>query len=304
MGQLAQLVQSIWFTPRGSGVRIPHCPQKSTPLSGFFFEKSQMIETIGYFLTIAIGIVLGLLGGGGSILAVPLLVYFFDIETQLATTYSLFIVGISAVFGVSQAVAKKTIHIKSALIFAIPSIFSLLIVRKIVLPKIPNSFILINEFVILKNTLLITIFAILMIVSATFMIRKKTIESNMDRLISYQKLSVIGFCVGNIIGLLGAGGGFLIVPALVFFAKLDMKQAVATSLLIIAINSLIGFGSDIVTHVPIDFRLLSKLAALAILGMFIGSAVAKKISSAQLKPIFGWFVLLMGIAIVAKEFFK
>jgi hypothetical protein len=116
-------------------------------------------------------------------------------------------------------------------------------------------------------------------------------------------LSIIGLFVGFIIGFLGAGGGFLIIPTLLFFGNLAMKQAVGTSIFIIFINSLIGFGGDLLGGVALNYHLLLLISAMAIIGLFIGMQLSKKITSAKLKPIFGWFVLIMGLIIIIKEIF-
>ena len=114
---------------------------------------------------------------------------------------------------------------------------------------------------------------------------------------------VIGAIVGTITGFLGAGGGFLIIPALLFFAKMQMKQAVGTSLLIIGFNSLLGFLGDVINGVEMDYIFLLSIAFIAGIGIFIGTFLSKKMDGAQLKPVFGWFVLVMGIYIIAKELF-
>lgn len=260
------------------------------------------MEYLGYLASIIIGLSLGMIGGGGSVLSVPILVYLFKINPEQATSYSLFIVGITAMLGSYNHYRLGNLKIKSALYFAIPSIISLLFVRKIVLPKIPATLFMLNDFEVTKNFLIMAVFAVLMIATSVSMIKK----SNLDRFIhhiSFLRLSLIGLLVGLLTGFLGAGGGFLIIPALLFFANLPMKQAIGTSLFIIFINSLIGFSSDMLSGVDINFKLLFTISAVAIAGMFLGAWLSKKIDGAKLKPAFGWFVLLMGLYIIAKEIF-
>lgn len=259
------------------------------------------MEIIGYIASIFIGLILGLVGGGGSILTVPLLVYLFKINAQLATTYSLFIVGLTAIYGVCSNYKSKNLHLRSALIFAIPSVFSLLLIRKIILSKIPNSFLILNQFTVYKNSFILVIFAMLMLSSAAIMIKKSDVSKQFRNQKNNYKLAIIGFLVGVLIGFLGAGGGFIIIPALLFFAKLDIKQAIGTSLLIIAINSSLGFMSDIIDGIVVDFVFLTKIVALSVVGMMIGTALSQKIDGKLLKPIFGWFVLCMGLYIIGKE---
>lgn len=260
------------------------------------------MEYFGYFASIIIGLSLGLIGGGGSILAVPILVYLFKVHPEQATSYSLFIVGITSMIGSYSHYRLGSLKIKSALVFALPSILSLLLVRKMILPIIPDTILTIADFDITKNFLIMVVFAILMIATSVSMIKKsKKIEQ--AKQINFPVLAVIGFLVGLIIGFLGAGGGFLIIPALLFFANLPMKQAVGTSLFIIFINSLIGFSGDLLGGLKLDLTLLLCISAMAMVGLYIGTKLSKKIDGAKLKPAFGWFVLVMGLYIIAKEIF-
>ncbi|MEZ7515331.1 sulfite exporter TauE/SafE family protein [Flavobacterium frigidarium] len=260
------------------------------------------MEILGYLASIIIGLSLGLIGGGGSILAVPILVYLFNVHPEQATSYSLFIVGFTAMIGSYSHYKLGNLKIKSALVFAIPSIISLLFVRKMVLHLIPDSLFFIESFEVTKNLLIMVVFAFLMIATSISMIKKnKSIKECTE--VNYKMLAIVGFLVGLIIGFLGAGGGFLIIPALLFFADLPMKQAVGTSLFIIFINSLIGFGGDVLGGVPLDYKLLFIISIMAIVGLLIGTQLSKKIDGAKLKPAFGWFVLVMGIYIITKEIF-
>jgi uncharacterized membrane protein YfcA len=258
------------------------------------------MEYIGYLASMIIGLSLGLIGGGGSILAVPVLVYLFKINPEQATSYSLFIVGFTAMIGSFSHYKLGNLKIRSALFFAIPSILSLLLIRKIILPLLPDTLFSVNNFDVTKNLLIMIVFAFLMIATSVSMIRKsKKIKEAKE--INFLILTIIGLFVGLIIGFLGAGGGFLIIPALLFFANLPMKQAVGTSLFIIFINSLIGFGSDLIGGIELNYKLLFIISAMSLLGLVIGTQVSKKIDGAKLKPVFGWFVLLMGIYIIVTE---
>lgn len=258
------------------------------------------MEIIGYFSSILIGISLGLIGGGGSILSVPILVYLFQIEPQLASSYSLCIVGITACIGSLKHYKLGNLEFKSAIYFAIPSVVSLLIIRKFVVPIIPKHICNIGTFSVSSNILFMVIFAILMMAASLSMIRKTkpVLSTNQQQ---YRRLFFMGIYVGCVSGFLGAGGGFLIIPALVLFAGLPMKKAIGTSLLIIFINSIIGFTGDIINGVHINYLFLGTITAIAILGMWIGTYLSTKIDGAKLKPAFGWFLLCMGIYIVLKE---
>ncbi len=260
------------------------------------------MEYFGYLASIIIGLSLGLIGGGGSILTIPILVYLFQIDPELATTYSLFIVGITSLLGCISHYKMGNLQLKSALYFAIPSVFSILIIREVIFPQIATTLFTIATYQVSKNDLIMIVFSILMMAAAIAMIRKsKPIPEGLKT--NYIQLGFIGFVVGIVTGFLGAGGGFLIIPALLFFANLPMKQAVGTSLLIIFINSSIGFAGDLYIGTAIDYRLLLVIAAMAFVGMLIGIQISKKINGAQLKPIFGWFVLIMGMYIITRELF-
>jgi len=258
------------------------------------------MEYIGYFASVLIGITLGLIGGGGSILTIPILVYLFQVNPKLATTYSLFIVGFTASIGAVSHYRMGNIKLKSAVLFAIPSLITIILVRKIILPLVPEIIFSGTSFILTKDIFIMAFFAILMIAASYSMI-KKSKDVAISALTNPLKVIIIGAVVGIITGFLGAGGGFLIIPALLFFTGINMKQAVGTSLLIIAINSLFGFLGDIVNGVVIDYTFLFTTAAFAAMGIFIGTMLSKKIDGTKLKPAFGWFILVMGIYIITKE---
>lgn len=260
------------------------------------------MEYLGYFASIIIGLSLGLVGGGGSILTIPILVYLFKIDPELATSYSLFIVGITAASGCVSHYRMGNLQLKSALYFAIPSIFSILIIREVIFPQIAETLFSIASYKVSKSFLIMVVFSVLMMIASISMIRTKTIQIQGSKT-NYPQLAIIGFFIGIITGFLGAGGGFLIIPALLFFARLPMKQAIGTSLLIIFINSSIGFAGDLYIETPIDYPFLLTISGIAFVGMLIGTQISKQIDGSKLKPIFGWFVLIMGIYIITKEIF-
>lgn len=258
---------------------------------------------MGYLASIFIGIALGLIGGGGSILTVPVLVYLFSVDAVLATAYSLFIVGTTSVVGSFSYFKKGLVNIKTAVVFGIPSIASVFLTRAFIVPAIPQEIFSIGNFTVTKSILLMLLFAVLMIFASYSMIKKDkpvTEETPQKQKFNYPLILVEGTVVGILTGLVGAGGGFLIIPALVVLSKLPMKEAVGTSLVIIAAKSLIGFFGES-SETAIDYIFLAKVTAFAIVGIFIGMALSKRINGAKLKPAFGWFVLVMGIYIIIKE---
>lgn len=263
------------------------------------------MEIFGYLASLIIGISLGLIGGGGSILTVPVLVYLFGVNPVTATAYSLFIVGSTSLVGTYPKYKSGEVNLKTAIIFGIPSIAAVYATRAFIVPAIPKEVFTIGSFVVTKSLLMMILFAVLMVFASVSMIRNKKSNSSNDaseQSFNYPMILLEGAVVGVLTGLVGAGGGFLIIPALVLLSKLPMKQAVGTSLLIIAAKSLIGFTGDLGKQ-TMDWTLLLSVTALAIAGIFIGNILSKKISADGLKKGFGWFVLVMGIYIIIKELF-
>lgn len=261
------------------------------------------MEIAGYIISLVIGILLGLTGSGGSILTVPVLVYLFRIQPVIATAYSLFIVGSTSLVGSFAKYKGGDINFKTAIIFGIPSILTVFITRAFIVPAIPDEIFSIGSFLVTKSILMMVLFAVLMLFASVSMIRNKikpVAVVNDQKKFKYPLILLEGTAVGIISGLVGAGGGFLIIPALILLSRLPMKQAVGTSLVIIAANSLIGFTGDL-GKAEINWAFLLSITGLAIAGIFIGNMISKKISGNDLKKAFGWFVLAMGIFIIIRE---
>lgn len=258
------------------------------------------MEILGYLSAVLIGISLGLIGGGGSILTIPILVYLFKINPENATSYSLFIVGTTSLLGTYKHYNLGNLQFKPSLYFGIPSVVSLLLTRKFILPNLPSKILEIDEFAVTKDILIMVVFSILMIFAAVSMIKKHPETANKE--VNFSWLIFLGLVIGVITGFLGAGGGFLIIPALVLFGNLSMKQAIGSSLFIIFINSTLGFLGDVLNGIIIEYTFLLSITIIACVGMLIGTKISKKIDGKKLKPAFGWFVLFMGIYIISKEF--
>ena len=264
------------------------------------------MEYIGYLSAICVGIVLGLLGGGGSILSLPILVYLFNIEPALAGAYSLFIVGITSLAGTIPKYKQQLVHLKASLVFGLPSIVSIFLTRWFVVPSIPNEIahiswpLDVDGLIVTKRIVLLGLFALLMVLASVPMIRGKRDIASHNRRFRTVLVILEGILIGFLTGLVGAGGGFLIIPALVFLTGLQFKTAVGTSLAIISVNSMAGFLGDAMNH-EMDWTFLLVFSALSILGVLIGNHYSRKISGIRLRMAFGWFTLITGIYILVKE---
>jgi uncharacterized membrane protein YfcA len=260
------------------------------------------MEIAGYIAAALIGISLGLIGGGGSILTMPVLVYLFRISPSLATSYSLFVVGSTSLVGAFNNYKKGLVSIKTALLFGLSSIATVFLTRKFLIPSLPKEFV-IGSITITESFLIMCLFAVLMVFASVSMIKSKEKEKRdaiSENKINFYKLFLYGVAIGIVTGLLGAGGGFLLIPTLVLLGHIPMKEAIGTSLLIIALNSLVGFTGDI-GHFQFDWLFLFTITTIAVAGIFAGGYLGKKISGEKLKKAFGWFVLAMGIYIIIKE---
>ncbi|WP_353780198.1 TSUP family transporter [Winogradskyella sp. 3972H.M.0a.05] len=263
-------------------------------------------ELLGYFGALIVGLVLGLIGGGGSILTVPILVYFLGLNPVVATAYSLFVVGTTSLFGSLQNLRKRMVDVKTAVIFAIPSFIAVYATRRWIVPAIPEELFSVSNFMVTKNIFIMVLFAIIMLLASLSMIfSKSNVNEDPNQSIDYNYplIAIEGAVVGVLTGLVGAGGGFLIIPALVLLAKLPMKKAVGTSLLIVTVKSLIGFLGDI-QLLTIDWNFLLLFTSISIVGILLGVYLSKFIPGKKLKKGFGWFTLIMAFYILYKELFS
>jgi uncharacterized membrane protein YfcA len=267
----------------------------------FYISNYKSLEVLGYFGALLIGIILGITGGGGSILTVPTLVYILNYNPIIATAYSLFIVGTTSSIGTIQNFKKGLVVPKKAFQFAVPSLIGVYLTRKFIVPSIPDVVFYFGSLKLSKDTFLMILFAVVMLIAAYSMLKNNKKNELIE--ITTKSITVVIiqlFFVGVLIGLIGAGGGFLIIPALLNFAQLPIKKAIGTSLLIIAINSLIGFIGD-VQNTIIDWTFLLIFTTISVAGIFIGLYIQKFINEKMLKKLFGVFVLIMAIFILYKE---
>ncbi|SFN38694.1 hypothetical protein SAMN04487989_10193 [Bizionia echini] len=263
-----------------------------------------ILEFFGYLSALLIGIVLGLIGGGGSILAVPVLAYLFLVNEKVATAYSLFIVGVSALVGGLKQHKKGLVDWRTAFVFGIPAIIGISLVRHFVIPALPEIITTIGTFQITRRMVMFGLFSILMIPAAFSMLKDRKIKPEKRNVsYNYPLILIEGLLIGGITGMIGAGGGFLIIPALVLLANVDIKIAVATSLIIIAMNALSGFFLGDALTMTIDWQFLLSFTAISLVGIYIGSYLSNFIDGKKLKKGFGYFVFVMAIFIFYMEFF-
>lgn len=265
-----------------------------------------MTEALGYFFAVFIGIILGLIGGGGSILAVPVFTYLFMIDEKLATGYSLFVVGCSALVGSLKQLQKGNLDFRIALVFGLPAILSVTAVRLFLMPIIPEELFIIGHVVISRRMVILGGFAVLMIPAGLSMLKipKKNIRKRGTKTKphSYALILIGGMLIGSITGLVGAGGGFLIIPALMFFTNIDVKIAIGTSLAIVTLKSLIGFLFGDALVMNIDWTFLLPFTCLAIFGIFIGTQLGSYFDNLKLRNFFGYFIFAMAGFIIFMEF--
>lgn len=263
-----------------------------------------MLTLFGYVLALLMGFTLGLIGAGGSILTVPILVYFFRVPVVTATGYSLLVVGSAALLGAYRYWRRGQVDFISASLFTLPAMLSVLITRTFIVPSLPLVIDL-GFFLLSKDTLILVLFSLLMLLASVFMLRPQNVQDLLKPkahdTMRLPKLVLGSAGIGLLTGLVGAGGGFLIIPTLIGLFRLTVKQAIGTSLAIIAVNSLVGFKGDIAAGIAIDWSLLGVFLLLTLLGMLAGTSFASKLDASRLRSIFGWFVMLVAIIMLGEQ---
>lgn len=272
-----------------------------------------MTEIFGYVGILLAGVSLGLIGGGGSILVVPIFVYLFALPPAVSTAYSLFVVGCASLIGALRYARTRDVDYQIAALFAVPGLLGVYFSRHYIVPALPETLLTFAHFTLTKNMLIMTVFAGVMLLAgramilrgkavAAIVVSKEPVASVQSRRPDLRSILPKAFGVGLLTGFVGAGGGFLIIPALVIFAKLPMRRAVGTSLAIITVNSLIGFLGDASTKNAMNWTLLLSVASIAGAGILIGTSLSHKIPGKKLEPAFGWFVLIIASYILLRQF--
>jgi uncharacterized protein len=255
-------------------------------------------------ISISIGMSLGLIGAGGSILTIPALVYILKIDPLTSSVYSMFIVGTSSLVGGIKSFSKNLVDFRIVTLFGFPSLVGVLIARNIIYPSIPAQLHPINNFTVSKSGLFMFCISVIMF----YVGLKMLIKSEKDQIHEKFKdsksllLPLQGLFIGTLTALLGIGGGFLIVPALFFWTNLPMKKTVGTTLVIIAINALVSFLNSY-SKTILNWHFLLLFSAGSMIGMFLGIKTREVITGIHLTKMFGWLVLGISLFIVYKEFF-
>ncbi|HPQ07705.1 MAG TPA: sulfite exporter TauE/SafE family protein [Bacteroidia bacterium] len=266
------------------------------------------MEVIGYILAVFIGIVLGLFGSGGAIISFPVLVYFMGISPELAGNYTLLIVGISALVGTIKQLKEKTLDIKVAISFSIPLLLSFFITKKIILPAIPSKILETNALTFTKDNLIMSLFVITLSVIIYKMLNKDSNEQS-SHTTSIQstfnlKYLIQSFLVGFLSASIGAGGGFIIVPALMSIYKLPIKNATSTSLFVITINAFIGTLLNIHHFQSEHITMIVVFTILSIIGIFIGIYLNKIANVLTLKKSYAYFLIIILFSTISTEIYK
>jgi uncharacterized membrane protein YfcA len=260
---------------------------------------------IGYLLALLIGVVLGLLGGGGAILMVPVMVYVMGIEPVIASANSLFVVGLSSLAGAIPYYRSRQIEWSVLWLYGLCSLLAVFLTRWLLVPALPDPLLNVGGWHLQKSSGLMLLFALVMLQSARSMLKSVNANPNTANA-TYPGpwlIALVATGEGLLSGLVGAGGGFIIIPALVLLARVEMKKAVGTSLVIIGIKSLIGFLGDAL-QVEWDWRLLALLSLFTATGTLIGYLFSSKVNASSLKKAFGWLVLAMGVFVLLKELMR
>lgn len=265
-----------------------------------------MLITVGFFLSGVMGLLLGLTGSGGSMLTVPILVYFFGIKPSVAAGYSLLVVGSTAAFGAVSYWRQGLIKMRDTFVFVLPSTLVILLTRGLIVPAIPDPILTVAQYTLSKGAFIMSLFAFLMFFTSYLMLKPvKITPKDMAPYDPYQhpiKLGLGSGMVGLLAGLVGAGGGFLIIPTLIILFGLSMKQAIGTSLAVITVNSLLGFQGDLfIAKIVIEWSILGPFLGLATVGMFLGIKLNYYVDGIKLKRGFAVFMLFLGVSILLEE---
>lgn len=248
---------------------------------------------LGYALAALIGLSLGLMGGGGSILTVPIFVYVLAFDPKLAIAMSLPVVGVTSLVGAVGHWRAGNVNLKTAALFGIVAMTAAYAGARLA--------------AFLSGAVQLSLLAVIMVAAAISMFNNarratsgRTLESGSERSASLQLLLVVALCVGVVTGVVGIGGGFLIVPALVLLGGISMKQAVGTSLLVIAMNCASGFAGYI-GRVDIPWMFVLGFTAIAVLGILVGTHLVRYVSQRALKQAFSVFLIVMGTFILVQN---
>jgi len=253
--------------------------------TGLAFWAGMLVLAV--MLALLVGLSLGLLGGGGSILTVPILRYVLGMDAHRAVALSLLVIGTTSLAALLPHARRGRVRWRTALVFGAAGMLGAFLAGRVA------------HFI--PAVVLLVLFGLMMLVTAVAMLRGRGgVAPSTPRELPALEVLGEGLVVGAVTGLVGAGGGFLVVPALVLLGGLPIDVAVGTSLVVIAMKSFAGFVG-FVGHTPVDWTLALSISAAAVVGSVAGGALADRISPARLRSGFGWFVVVMALFILGQE---
>ena len=260
-----------------------------------------IIAILGYIGAILTGLVLGLLGGGGAAVSIPILVYAFHVPSSTATGYSLLIVGFTALLGTIQNVRMGLVKYRALIRCGLPALVSIYVMRRFLIHSIPATFFTLGGFKLTKDGFILLLLAFFMAMVARNMIYAAKPDKKEAKQTPYISILIQSIFIGLFTGMVGAGGGFLLIPLLLASEPMEFRNATATSLMLVTLNSFIGFVGDMQSNNVIDWPFLLSFLGCSIAGVIIGIQVAHRIDNKKLRLVFGYAMMGIAIFIIVKE---
>lgn len=257
---------------------------------------------LGAFISLLIGIVLGLIGGGGSILTVPLVHYLFGTSMLLATTYSLIVVSVASGVGIVQRIKSRQVDFKQGLIFVLPSMTVAFVIRRFILPVIPETFEVVGVQLSLEIIIVSLLITVMLFTAINTLTSRRAPSSEPS---SVTSILLFGLLTGFLSGFIGAGGGFIIVPILIRLG-MNIRKAVGTSMFIISIQSAVALSGDlfnpqIAAEGGIDWQLVSVITGLTVCGVLFGSYLQRYFSGKLLRILFSMILIVVALGILMQK---
>jgi uncharacterized membrane protein YfcA len=261
----------------------------------------EITHILGYLGALLTGLVLGLLGGGGAAVSIPILVYAFGVPASVATGYSLLIVAFTALLGTVQNIRLKLVRYSALIKCGLPALISIYIMRRFLIHSIPNVFFTVHGFVMTKNSFILLLLAFFMVLVARNMIVAAKPKTDEPKPAPYLLILIQSILIGLFTGLVGAGGGFLLIPLILSAEPMEFRNATATSLTLVTLNSFIGFLGDMQSNSQMDRTFLLAFMGCSIVGVLTGITIATRIDNKKLRLVFGYTMMVIAIYIIIRE---